>query len=432
MLINRTISRRRFGQGLLAGSAPLALGRPAFAQAPAKMTVVSHQVHKLVLTEGAAGDVTAPWREEHGTDLEWITLDLNAIHDRLFREASLSDSEVSFGFLVNARATPDALQLFEPLDDFMASAPVEDIEDIAPGMRQLTELDGQTYGLPFRQATAGLHYNEALFEERGLSGPPKSIEEFAEYARQLTFTRDDGTKVNGFAYEAQNYSNVVNMARAWGGAFITPDYKVVTEEPAMIKALTMLRDFYADGVLARNFAATTQEDMISGMQDGRIAMVYFPFGRTTLFNDPEKSRYAGHFKTMLSPVSEEAPEVEGASITEFWLMVIPKNSKNKELAWDFMRTMSTKENSVKTALNGNGPVRSSTFQDPQIKAKLPYAAQEAEAIRHALVPLPPFDGSAQARDIFIEEMQLCVLGRQTPEETGANIAQRVAPLLPKT
>jgi len=51
---------------------------------------------------------------------------------------------------------------------------------------------------------------------------------------------------------------VVNIARAWGGAFITPDYKVVTEEPPMIKALAMLRGFYEDGVLARNFAATTQ------------------------------------------------------------------------------------------------------------------------------------------------------------------------------
>lgn len=433
MLIDPRMSRRRFGQGLLAGSAVLGLGSRAFAQNPAKLTVVSHQVHKLVLTEGAGGDVTAPWREEHGTDLEWITLDLNSIHDRLFREASLGDSEVSFGFLVNARATPDALQLFEPLDEFMAAAPIEDFEDIAPGMRQQTEVEGLTYGVPFRQATAGLHYNEALFEERGLSGPPQSIEEFAEYARQLTYTRDDGTNVYGFAYEAQNYSNVVNIARAWGGAFITPDYKVVTAEPPMIKALAMLRGFYEDGVLARNFAATTQEDMISGMQDGRIAMVYFPFGRTTLFNDPEKSRYAGSFKTMLSPISTEAePEVEGASITEFWLMVIPKNSKHKEPAWDFIRTMLSKENSVQAALNGNGPVRSSTFEDPQVKAKLPYAEQEAEAIRHALVPLPPFDGSAQARDIFIEEMQLCVLGRQTPEETGANIAARVEPLLPKT
>lgn len=425
------LSRRGFGQGLLAGSAALALARPALAQNPAKLTVVSHQVHKLVLTEGAAGDVTAPWRQQHGTDIEWITLDLNSIHDRLFREASLSDSEVSFGFLVNARSTPDAMKLLEPLDDFMAKAPIEDIEDMAPGLRRSMQFGGKTYGIPFRQATASLHYSDTLLKEVGLEGPPKSIEQFAEYARKLTYTRSDGTKVQGFAFEAQNYSNVVNIARAWGGAFITDDYKCVADQPGMINALTMLQQFYKEGVLARNFAATTQEDMISGMQAGRIGMVYFPFGRTTLFNDPKKSPLAGSFKTSLSPISEKHPEIEGAGITEFWSIIIPKNSKTKDLAWDFIRFVSTKDNTTKAAINGNGSIRGSTFSDPTIMAKLPWAAQEAEAVRTAAVPLPPFEQSAQARDIFIEEMQLCVLGRQTPEETGRNIVARVNPLLPK-
>lgn len=425
------LSRRGLGQGLLAGSAALALGRPSRAQNPAKITVVSHQVHKLVLTEGAAGDVTAPWRQQHGTDLEWITLDLNAIHDRLFREASLSESEMSFGFIVNARSTPDAMQLFTPLDDYMAKDPIEDIEDMAPGLRRSMQFQGKTYGIPFRQATACIHYNEAFLKEVGLDGPPKSIEQFADYARKLTYTRADGTKVQGFAYEAQNYANVVNIARAWGGAFITEDYKVVADQPGMINALTMLQEFYKDGVLARNFAATTQEDMISGMQAGRIAMVYFPFGRTTLFNDPAKSPFAGNFKTLLSPISEKHPEIEGAGITEFWSMAIPKNSKTKDLAWSFIKEVSTKANTIKAAINGNGSIRGSTFSDPTIMEKLPYAAQEAEAVRTAAVPLPPFDNSAQARDIFIEEMQLCVLGRQTPQETGANITSRVTPLLPK-
>jgi multiple sugar transport system substrate-binding protein len=338
---------------------------------------------------------------------------------------------MSFGFIVNARSTPDAMQLFEPLDDYMAKDPIEDIEDMAPGLRRSMQFQGKTYGIPFRQATGCIHYNEAFLKERGLGGPPKSIEEFADYARKLTYTRDDGTKVQGFAYEAQNYANVVNIARAWGGAFITEDYKCVADQPGMIKALALLQGFYKDGVLARNFAATTQEDMISGMQAGRIAMVYFPFGRTTLFNDPAKSKFAGSFKTLLSPISAEHPEIKGAGITEFWSMAIPKNSKTKDLAWSFIQDVSTKANTIKAAINGNGPVRSSTFDDATIKSKVPYAAQEAEAIKTAAVPLPPFDGSAQARDIFIEEMQLCVLGRQTPEETGKNITSRVTPLLPK-
>lgn len=429
------ISRRSLGQGLAAGGAALTLDAPwrrAAAQAGGKMTVVGHQVHKLVLSEGAAGDVLAPWRQRSGTEVEWVTLDLNAIHDRLFREASLRETQMALGFILNARATPDALQLFEPLEPFMEKAPIEDFADIAPGLVDSTRLKGKSYGIPFRQATSGLHYNEALLEERGVGGPPKTIEEFAEAARKLSFTRADGTRVQGFAFEAQNYSNVVNIARAWGGGFITNDYKVVTDQPGMIKALAMLQAFYKDGVLARNFAATTQEDMISGMQDGRIAMVYFPYGRTTLFNNPEKSRYPGKLKVVLPPISAAAgPEVKGAGITEFWSMVIPKNSKQKDLAWSFIQDVSTKANGVKAAVNGNGPVRSSTFADPTVKAKVPWGDLEAETLKHTMSPLPPFDGAAQAKDIFVEEMQLCVLGRQTPEQTGKNIAQRVTPLLPK-
>ena len=227
MLINNNISRRRFGQGLLAGSAALALGGRAFAQNPANMTVVSHQVHKLVLTEGAGGDVTAPWREaaRHRSRVDHARPQLDP---RPAVPRGLAQRQRGLVRLPRQR----------PLDARRAAAvraarrlhgeradrgPRGHRPGHAPAR---CELDGKTYGIPFRQATAGLHYNEALLEERGLSGPPKSIEEFADYARQLTYTRDDGTNVYGFAYEAQNYSNVVNIARAWGGAFITPDYKV--------------------------------------------------------------------------------------------------------------------------------------------------------------------------------------------------------------
>jgi multiple sugar transport system substrate-binding protein len=428
------LTRRGFARGLAAGAAALALARPGAARAQAqKMTVVGHQVHKLVLTEGAAGDVIGPWRQQASAEIEWVTLDLGAIHDRLFREASLRETQMALGFVLNARATPDAMGLFEPLEPFMGRAPIEDFADMSPGLVDAFRLKGAVTGIPFRQATSGIHYNEAIFEERGVKAPPRTIEELAEVARQVSFTRADGTRVSGFAFEAQNYSNVVNIARAWGGAFVTPDYKVATDQPAMIKALAMLQGFYKDGVLARNFAATTQEDMIAGMQDGRIAMVYFPFGRTTLFNNPERSRFAGRFKVIAPPVSADAASlgVKGAGITEFWSMAIPKNSRQKDLAWSFIRAVSTKEAGVKAAVNGNGPVRSSTFADPQVKAKVPWGDLEAETLRHTVAPLPPFEGAAQARDIFIEEMQLCVLGRQTPEQTGKNIAQRVAPLLPK-
>src|SRR5690606_9812200 len=122
--------------------------------------------------------------------------------------------------------------------------------------------------VPMRHATAGLHYNEELFEERGLSGPPETIEEFIEYARELTYTRADGSEVVGFVIP-NNYSNIGNFARAWNGDFINADRKVTAAEPAMVKAITVLRELFEAGAFPRDFPALLQEEATTYMQGGR-------------------------------------------------------------------------------------------------------------------------------------------------------------------
>src|SRR3954470_18652496 len=100
-------------RALLAGTAAALV--PALARSqdkPSKLTIVSHRVHQLTATEGPGGDVTAAWRKRTGVDLEWAPPVLNAFHDRLFREASLSRTQVDLGFMLNTRAVPDALKLF--------------------------------------------------------------------------------------------------------------------------------------------------------------------------------------------------------------------------------------------------------------------------------------------------------------------------------
>ena len=184
-------------------------------------------------------------------------------------------------------------------------------------------------------------------------------------------------------------------------------------------------------MLARNFAATTQEDMISGMQAGRIAMVYFPFGRTTLFNDPAKSKFAGSFKTLLSPISEDRPEVEGAGHHRVLADGDPQEQQDQGARLELhpRGVDQGQHHQGRDQRQRPGAQLDLRRPDDQGEAALRRAGGRGDQDRS--VPLPPFDGSAQARDIFIEEMQLCVLGRQTPEETGKNIVARVNPLLPK-
>ena len=415
------------------GLAAFGLAAPAIAQdKPDDLTVISHRVHQTVSTGEQGGDITEDWKSANEVGIEWVTLDTGALHERLFRELTLPETNIDVAFFLNTRAVESVTKLLEPLDEHMAANPVENIDDIFPGLRDAMTFNGKLYGIPFRHASSCFHYNERLLSEKGIE-PPKSMEALIDAARQLTGTRDDGSKVYGFMINGQGYANVVDLARAWDGDFITLDYKVATTGEGMTNAVNLLHDFYEEGVMPSNWAAISDEEVNNWIQTGRAAMTITSCGRNRIYNDPEKSQEAGNIKTVALPVSEKFKDkfdVAPAKV-EFWTMVIPANAKNKALSWDLIKTMVSPENTLKAALNGNGPVRASTYDTDEMKGQLPYALEEKAVLQVGRVPLPPFDNAAKASDIFVEELQAAVLGMKSPEDAMASVEKRVTPLLPQ-
>ncbi|WP_439495036.1 ABC transporter substrate-binding protein [Bosea sp. (in: a-proteobacteria)] len=424
------LSRRRFGQLAAGTAAALALPGRAFAQAKT-LTALGHRVHQTSATTGPGGDATEAWRKQAGANVSWVTFgDVNAIHERLLREVTLAETSIDVGYLLNGRAVPRNLKLFEPLDALMKEAAIEDFVDFAPGLVAPLKVDGALHGIPVRHATNALIYNEALLEERGITKLPATFEELVEAARKLTFKREDGTQVNGLAFTAVFASNFLTLARCLGGDYMTSDGKLVAAEAPMVKALTVLADLYKSGVLPRNFATVNNEEITTWMQQGRAAMTINPFARLVTYNDASKGKYGGRFKSLLPPMAADlVGKMEFAPTTEFWSLVIPKNAKQKPLAWDFIRALSSKAGTKAMALNGNGPVRISTYADPALKAAMPYAADEAAALKASRIHLPAFDEQARAHDIFIEETQAAVLGLKPPQQAMDDAVKRVRPLL---
>jgi len=425
-----SLSRRRFGQGAAAAAAALGFSTGAFAQAKT-LTALGHRVHQTAATTGPGGDATEAFRKASGANLNWVTFgDVNAVHERLLREASLSETAIDVAYLVNGRAVPRNLKLFEPLDALMKAAPIEAFDDFAPGLLAPLRVDGQLHGVPVRHATNALIYNEAILEERGVTVLPKSFEELIELARKLTFKRDDGTQVYGLAFTAVFASNFLTLARCLGGDYMTSDGKVVAAEPPMVKALTLLADFYKAGVLPRNFATVNNEEITTWMQQGRAAMTINPFARLVTYNDPSKGKYGGRFKSLMPPMAADlAGKVTFAPTVEFWSLMIPKNAGQKPLGWEFIRALSSKAGTTAMALNGNGPTRISTYADEKLKTAMPYAADEAAALKASRIHLPAFDEQARAHDIFVEETQAAVLGRKPAQQAMDDATARVKPLL---
>ena len=80
-----TVRWTRRGALATALAAPVLLASPRRPRAASRtLNVLGHRVHQLSLTTGAAGDLTAPWRQANDADVAWTTLDVD--YDRRLRE----------------------------------------------------------------------------------------------------------------------------------------------------------------------------------------------------------------------------------------------------------------------------------------------------------------------------------------------------------
>lgn len=396
------------------------------------LTVVGHAVHRNTMTGEVGGDFAGEWATEKGVEIDWLTFNVAAIHERLFREASLNSTTVDVGFAANRYFLPQFTEMFLPLDDYLAAAPIEAFEELPQGMLDAMTIDGKLYGIPYRHATGALHINTTLLNEAGLE-IPTTFEEVLAAARALSGTRDDGTKVYGLLLDDRSPTAITDIARAQGnGDFITPDFELFANSPEMITAVQTVSDLYEEGVLPDTYLSFLTEDVITFMQQGRGAMAISPFGRNSNFNNSDESQYAGQIITIPLPASENLTDFDVAPIrTEFWAMFIPRNADDADLAWDFIRTASSPENTIAAALNGNGPVRPSAYDDPRMGELLTYAAAEQKVLAVARPPIPGWENSAQVQDIFTEEVDLVLLGMKTAEEAMNSLQERVTPLLPQ-
>jgi len=416
---------RRHVLGAMAGAAALPL--PAFAAE--RLTVVAHAVHRGVVTTGTGGDVTEAWRAANGNaTVEWLTFGIEAVNERALREASLGQSTIDVAFMLDRYTGPQFANLFEDLREWQAREPIQAFEEIPAGMLRAHTFNGRISGMPYRHATHGLHVNRDLFAARGVENPPRTVAELGSVAERLAHDRADGTRVFGLIMNMEDPATPIDWIRGFGGDFITDDYRVVVDQEPAVRCVALLRELVQKNVMPRNSMSLKNEDINTMMQQGRAAMTNNPFGRFALHNDPRASRHPGKIDAVPLPLALDGRPLPAK--TSVWAMYIPRNARNKALSWSFIRHLMTPEATVAAALNGNGPVRPSTYADPRVRRSLPYAEAERVALETARLVVPSFQNAGRAMDVFMEELGLAMLGRKSPQDAMRDVKRRVDPLLP--
>ncbi len=227
----------------------------------------------------------------------------------------------------------EAGKTVEPIGFFLDDATRN---QFLPGMLDAMTYKDAVYGLPLNYKSITLIYNKAL-----VKNPPKTSTELVRLAKSLT-NADSGRY--GLAYWYTNFYFHAALMNAFGGHVFDKNGKLVLNSPETIASLKLMMKWYKqDGILPTE----PSEALVSSMfNEGKAAMV---------FNGPwfiGEISPSVDFGLAVLPVIDEA----GKKPMRPWLTIegayVSASSKQKDLAYDFAKFLTSEEAGLILALEG--------------------------------------------------------------------------------
>ena len=307
----------------------------------------------------------------------WITLDIVTFPNSDEFDQTLIKN-------INAGTPPDVAITFDA--SFVAKYAVDDLwqdlrpymeasnfsmDEFAPAALSYTAYQGEQVALPVLTDAYGLYYNKDMFAKAGLSEPPKTMTELADYGKKLTVTNTDGSiDIAGFMpWPDFNQLGVSDLGGQWGGTYFGADGKAhLATDPAWSSALTWQRDlidFYGTDN-AKKFVATWVDkewtpDQV--FEAGHVAMIFDGEWRTKMIqNDGVKFDWA----TAPFPAVDDKPDLYGMGRAGGTICGIPTGAKNGDAAWLLVQYMSTDTDFLVSLANmlGNVPTTAAAANSP--------------------------------------------------------------------
>ncbi|MQA85317.1 MAG: extracellular solute-binding protein [Streptosporangiales bacterium] len=274
---------------------------------------------------------------------------------------------------------------------------------------------GNWYGIPNYAEYVMVYYNKDMFDEHSVK-VPTTLEEFT--AAMDTFVEEGITplSVGGKEYPAQQilYQLALSRAdRAWVDNFQRYTGKVNFHDAAWTYGATTFADWVKKGYIAKNSAGIDAENMGVAFISGKFPILVsgsWWYGR---FQDEIKDFEWG---TFLWPGNT----MSAGSGGNLW--VVPQNSENKDLAYDFIDITMKKEIQNTLGNTGGVPVAADTsaITDEKSKELIDNFTTLADADGLAYYPDWPAPGYY---DVLVSATQKLINGSATPQQALDEIAK---------
>ena len=250
------------------------------------------------------------------------------------------------------------------LTDFIAADDEVKEEDFVDVLWDTVSFDGRVYALPRYGCMVAMYYNVDLLAEKGYTEPPKTWDELRSMAKDLTdpskgqygfMWYELGTREPCFAWWMGFYWQA--GGQVWKNGVTGSDFNINNQ--AGLDALNLQIDMlYKDGSAV---PPTTQETALA--ENGKVAM--WMQGCWNLVNYP-KTAPDLNWKSALLPGYKN--NAHNALVDVYGVL---KDSKNPELAYEFVKMLTSEENDLSfNVASGQMPVRKLNYE------KEPYATDE--------------------------------------------------------
>lgn len=305
--------------------------------------------------------------------IEPIAMDLNPLHEAIIEQRGLATGDWDIAFMATDwLAEAQAAGLLEDLTPHMERAPIADFPQAwSPSLISMQRFAGGYWGMPYHDGPECLVYRKDLLDEAGLA-VPSTWAQFHAAARALHRPAEDryGTVLAQFP-DGHNgfYDFCIHIWSRGGEPFDAagrPDFT----SPAAHAALDYLR------LLAGDESAVAPggrelDSVASGIlfAQGKVAMMANWFGFAAYADTAEESKVRGLVDVAPLPAG---PGGQSVSLNVFWVLGIGSGSRNKALAWDFLRHLASAPMDRLTTMEGAIGVRRSTWIDPEVNAMIPY------------------------------------------------------------
>lgn len=385
--------------------------------------------------------------DEEKALLEAIDL-YNASQDKYFVKGTMCDMQKQAAGMAGSSG-PDITDIIDLSVSGLASKGA--LEDLTPYIERdgfdlsvfnsaamrLCDYEGSTYGLPLNAMSNMVYYNKAALEEAGITELPKTMDELMDVAVKLTkFDADGNITQLGWPLGVPSGVTFAHMANHFGVTWVSEDGTSSTcDEEAMIAAYNFLLEYVdavggADKLLKFSDSydsakATSEDPLFTGKQALRLDGMY-------LTNIITKSGYSiDDFGVFPLPYWQENPALEGVASITSSIFIMPKNAKNKEGAWDFMKWVHSDEGMTFICSRfQNEASRTTLLGNDELKAVNPLYEQFVE--NDAKNPVSIFP-SVKNSDTYMQELSSVTdaifRGTISPEDGMKQLKTKIDPLL---